>query len=423
MKPTFSASSMLTIMLMLIIISGAQLARGQVLSEWRGPGRTGVYPDTNLLQEWPETGPELLWSVDSIYQGYSSVSIAHNTIYLTGLNDTMDMLMAFEMDGAIKWQVPYGRAWRDSYAHSRCTPTIEGNRVYLTSGMGDVTCMDAIKGNTIWSVEAYTVFEGGYNNFGVSESPLIVNDKIIVTPGGEKTTIVALDKMTGETVWASESLHDIPCYVSPLLVQEGEISIIVTVIKNYIIGVSPESGEILWKFSYGSFAYDEGRWNTHCNTPLYHDGQIFVTSGYNHRNVMLQLSEDLSQAYYAWTDTVLDVHHGGVVRIGEYIYGANWEHNRMGNWVCLDWNTGEVKYEEEWYNKGPIISSDGMLYCYEEKTGNIALTKATPDEFSVISTFKVPLGTGPHWSHPVIKDGILYIRHEEALMAYDIKEH
>ena len=136
---------------------------------------------------------------------------------------------------------------------------------------------------------------------------------------------------------------------------------------------------------------------------------------------MLNLSEDGQSVDIAWISSVLDVHHGGVVKIGNHIYGSNWIDNRMGNWVCLDWETGEVKYETEWINKGSVIAAEGNLYCYEEKTGNIALVKATPEKFDIISSFKVPLGTGPHWSHPLIKDGVLYIRHMDALMAYDIK--
>jgi len=136
---------------------------------------------------------------------------------------------------------------------------------------------------------------------------------------------------------------------------------------------------------------------------------------------MLDLSEDASSVKLAYVDSLLDVHHGGAVRLGDYVYGANWEHNRMGKWICLEWETGKPMYETEWENKGSIISAEGMLYCYDEKGGNIALAKASPKGFEVISTFKVPLGKGPHWSHLVIKDGVLYVRHEDALMAYNIK--
>jgi len=132
-------------------------------------------------------------------------------------------------------------------------------------------------------------------------------------------------------------------------------------------------------------------------------------------------ADDAASVNLQYVDTILDVHHGGAVRLGNYIYGANWEHNRMGRWVCLDWSTGKVTYETEWYNKGSIISAEGMLYCYDEKTGHVGLVKANPEKFEVISEFEITHGTGPHWSHPVIKNGILYIRHTDALMAFNIK--
>ncbi|MFC2103904.1 PQQ-binding-like beta-propeller repeat protein [Bacteroidota bacterium] len=397
-----------------------QITFGQNIVDWRGPGRTGVYNETGLLTEWPESGPELLWSVENIYKGYSSVSIANNTIYLTGINDNNDVLIALDMQGNIKWQTAYGRAWDGSYAESRCTPTIENDKVYVSSGLGDITCLNAFSGKIIWAVKASEIFEGAYGRWGLAESLLILNDKVFFTPGGNKTTILAFNKLTGELIWQSESINDDPSYVSPLIINRNGKKLIVTVTANYVIGVLPVNGKILWKFDYGSLI-DEGGRNNQTNTPLYYDGKIFVTSGYNHKCLMLNLSEDAESVSKAWVNSLLDVHHGGVVKVSNYIYGSNWQDNRMGNWICLDWNTGELKYDFKWINKGSIISAEGKLYCYEEKSGNIALVNATPEKFDIISSFKIPPRTGPYWSHPVIKDGILYIRNMDALMAFDIK--
>lgn len=394
----------------------------QEFCEWRGPGRTGVYNETGLLQKWPEKGPNLLWALEDIHKGYSSVSIANNTIYLTGINDTVDVLIAVDMKGNLKWQTPFGRAWNSSYSDSRSTPTVENDRVYVSSGLGDVACLNAINGEIIWELKATEKFEGTFGKWGIAESLLLIDNKVIYTPGGNKTTIVALDKMTGETIWESKSLEDNPSYTSPLLIERSGKKIIVTVTEKYIIGVLPNTGEILWKFDFGQYAGGLYKANIHANTVIYDDGKIFVTSGYDHQNVMLNLSEDGNSISLAWANEDLDVHHGGIVKVGEYLYGSNWKNNKTGNWMCLNWETGEVKYDTKWISKGSIISAEGMLYCYEERTGDIALVKATPEGFNVISSFKISMGKGPHWSHPVIKDGILYIRHMDALMAYDIKE-
>lgn len=390
-------------------------------SEWRGPNRTGVYNETGLLKEWPEKGPEMLWSLVDIPKGYSSVAVVNETVYLTGIKDSMDVLMAVDMKGQLKWQVPYGRRWDNTFPDSRCTPTIEDNRIYLSSGKGDLACVCGKTGNIFWQMKASEKFEGTYGQWGISESLLLHGDYVYYTPCGPKTTMIALNKMTGDVVWQSKSLNDKPGYVSPLMVDRNGKKLIVTVTENNIIGVNPESGEIIWTFDYAKYAGGEWKANIQTNTPLYHEGKIFVTNGYDHKSVMLDLSEDASTVKLAYVDSLLDIHHGGAVRLGDYVYGANWEHNRMGKWICLEWETGKPMYETEWENKGSIISAEGMLYCYDEKGGNIALAKASPKGFEVISTFKVPLGKGPHWSHLVIKDGVLYVRHEDALMAYNIK--
>jgi len=410
------------IVLIFFFLSVFHLGHCQVISEWRGPGRTGVYNETGLLTEWPEEGPEMIWSIENIPEGYSSVSVAYDMVFFTGIVDTMDVLVALDNNGNKKWQTPFGRAWSNSYPHSRSTPTIENYKAYVSSGLGDIACLDVNAGEIIWSVEASENLTGAYGRWGISESLLIVDDKVIYTPGGDSTTIIALDKSNGELVWMSESLKDDPSYSSPLLVEWADKRFIVAVTQTYVIGVEPEDGKILWNFDFGAFAGGEWRANNQTNTPLFYDGKLYITSGYDHKSVQIELTEDTENAYFNWVDTTLDVHHGGVVRLGNYIYGANWENNRMGKWVCLDWHTGSVMYAKEWENKGSIISAEGMLYCYEEKNGHLALVKATPDDFKIISSFKVPLGQGPHWSHPVINNGVLYIRHEDALMAYSIRQ-
>jgi outer membrane protein assembly factor BamB len=234
--------------------------------------------------------------------------------------------------------------------------------------------------------------------------------------------MVAFNKMTGEEVWMSESLEDNPSYTSPLLIEWAGNPLIVNVSENYVFGVDPRNGSIRWTFNYGQFAGGEWRSKNHINTPVYENGELYISNGYDHTSVMIELSDKGDAAYFKWADTTLDVHHGGVVKVGDYLYGATWEGNRMGKWACLEWETGNVMYETEWENKGSIIAAEGMLYCYEEKNGKLALVKASPDGFSMISTFTIPYGKGPHWPHPVIGEGILYIRHGQAVMAYSIKE-
>jgi outer membrane protein assembly factor BamB len=274
-------------------------------------------------------------------------------------------------------------------------------------------------------VDAFRKYEGRQGIWGTAESPLVISDKVIYTPGGDLTTMVALDKSTGEPVWQTESLRDKTAYVSPQHVQRGELDIIVGVTASYIFGVNAADGTILWKYEYldldtPTFHPEAPLINT--NTPLYHDGRLFITSGYDHTGVMFEISEDGKSIEMVWKNNTLDNHHGGVVLIDGYIYGANWIDNSNGNWCCIDWQTGETKYEQEWNNKGSVLYADGMMYVYEERRGNVAMVKPDPAGFEVVSSFRVRKGQGPHWAHPAIGDGRLYIRHGKVLMAYDISE-
>lgn len=354
---------LLSLMLLFCVLANAQL-----VSEWRGIGRTGVYAnENNLLKEWPEGGPELLWYVDSIPKGYSSVAVANDIVYVTGAVGIMDVLIAYDNKGEKLWETPFGRVWDGSYEHSRSSPIIEDGEIYLLSGIGDVSCLDALTGEIIWSVKAVDEFKGKAGRFGYSESLIIVDDKVLFTPAGNQTTMVALNKLDGKTVWQSKSLKEPASYASPLLIEVNEQKQVLNFTENLLFSVNPDNGNIIWTFNFGKYAV--GR-NNQTNTPLFYKNEIYITSGYDHKSVMLRLNDDWSNVSVKWVDSILDNHHGGVVKIGNYIYGANWLHNRMGSWSCLNWDTGKEQFSTEWKNKGSLIAADGMLYCFEEKYGN-----------------------------------------------------
>lgn len=397
-------------------------ADAQVQSEWRGVGRTGVYEkESNLLKEWPVDGPNLLWYADSLPKGYASVAVANNKVYVTGIVDTMDVLVAYSLQGKKLWQTPFGRAWDNSFEHSRCTPTIENNRVYLSSGLGDVSCINAESGKVIWLENVAESLQGSAGKFGYSESVLIFEDLVFFTTGGDNTTMVALNKSNGQLVWKTESLNNSASYASPLHVNHNGNDLIINFTENYLFAINPMDGKLLWKFDFGEYAGGKSKRNNQTNTPLYNNGELFLSSGYDHKSVMLSLADDASSVDVKYVDTILDVHHGGVVSIDGFIYGANWIHNRMGNWTCIEWETGELKYSEPWGNKGSIIAADGMLYCYEEKKGTVGIAPVNPEKFEIISSFKVPYGTSPYWAHLVIDNGLLMVRSATAIMIYDIR--
>ena len=408
-----------TILSLLIILFGLSGLHAADWPQFRGPNRSGISAETELLTSWPESGPNMLWSTDMLGAGWSSAAIANGAIYVTGESEDQETLFAFDLEGTLLWKITYGAKWYRSHPNARTTPTIDNDRIYVNSGQGNLVCFNRADGSILWQVQTVEQFDGDYHRWGIAESPLIIGDKVIATPGGKNASVVALNKMTGETVWVTEELSEKGNYCSPMHVNRGGTSLIITMLEEHVVGINAENGDVLWQDAYSDYQKDPKDINP--VTPVYHDGYFYTTSGYDCGGAMYKLSADGTSIERMWTDETLDNHHGHVVKVGEYLYGSNWINNREGNWVCLDWNTGEVKYETKWYTKGSIITANGYLYCYEEQAGHVALVEADPEEFEVISEFQVPLGSGQHWAHPSISDGRLYIRHGEALMVYDIK--
>jgi outer membrane protein assembly factor BamB len=400
-----------------ICTSNAQLV------QWRGPNRDGNFPETGLLKSWPENGPELILEVEKIGKGWSSPILDGNMIYTTGMIDTLDYLSAIDLQGNIKWQVPYGRSWDKSFPDTRSTATVEGDRIYVFSGTGRLSCLEKTTGKEIWAVEVDKDFECEYHVWGNSETPLIVDDKIICTPGGKKTSVVAFDKMTGKLAWQSKSLGGVRAYASATIYEYKNFRYILAVIGTDLIALVPETGEIAWNYTY--FDPNVWKWQDNgmiwTNTPVFKDDQIFLTIGYDYKAKMLKMAPDGKSVSEVFTDSIFDNHHHGVILHDGYLYGSNWTDNKRGKWVCMNWDTGEIMYENEWDTKGAMIMSDGLLYCYNEK-GSVGIVKPNPDGFKLISEFKITEGAGPHWAHPFIADGKLFIRHGDVLMVYDIKE-
>ncbi len=399
----------------LLLLIFLPLFAASQIAQFRGPARNGIYPDKNLLGTWPENGPELLLTVEGIGAGWSSAVANDKAIFITGMKDTLDYLSCIDYTGKIIWQVPYGHSWTKSFPDTRCTPTLDGNRIYVISGIGELGCFDATDGKKIWLVDVDKQFESQWYNWGVAESPLIVDDKVICSPYGNKTALVAFDKNTGKLIWQTKSIGGLRAYVSPTLLEYKNFRYILSQNTEKVIAVDPENGDIAWTYT------SKGE-KIAPNTPLIKDNEIFITRGYNSPSVMLQMAADGKSVSEKWIDTTLDCHHGGVVLVDGYIYGSNWINNGKGNWCSLNWNTGKIGYETNWFNKGSIISADGKLYCYEEKSGHIGLVNPNPEKFDVISSFKINKGTGMYWSHPYVYKGKLFVRHGNFLMCYNISK-
>jgi hypothetical protein len=313
------------------------------------------------------------------------------------------------------WQKAYGEDYTLNFHGSRSTPVVVNDRIYIESGMGALYCLDTKDGEEIWSRDFIADFGvDSLIQFGYSESVLIDGDHLICVPGGKENNVVALDRHTGEQIWACSGNGEAATYNSPILVETETLRLVIAMTAASIMGIDAATGELYWRVE-----HTQGN-NIHANTPLHADGKVLVaspdpksTSG----TVQLQLLDGGRKVEEVWRNRKLRSFMGGVIRLDTCLYGSAY---LQKNWWVVNWNTGEIHVQNKELGGGPIIYADGMFYCYAEKEGELALVDAGPDKFEVVSKFHVPLGEGEHWAHPVIRDGVLYVRHGRALMAYAI---
>lgn len=385
----------------------------QAQIEWRND-RTGIYSsETGLLKSWPENGPVMLWFYDGLGDGFSSPAIASGKIYITGMTDEKGYLYVFDLNGKLLNKKMYANEWSENYVGARATPVINNGKVYLMSGRGDLVCLDEKSLHLIWKRNIFIDFDSKNINWGFTETPLIVGDMIITTPGGEKHNIVALNRNNGQLIWSSPAKGGLSAYCSPLYIGDQPTPLVVTMTAGNIVALNAVNGQLLWWF---------GNKNTnsiHANTPLYHNNMILYTST-EKGATMLRLSEGGKKAEKVWHFPGMDNMMGGLVKIGDFAYSASSGYIDNQIWYCLDWMTGQVKFDDRRLATGVSIVADGMLYCYTQK-GEMALVNPTPVTFDIISQFRITKGTGQHWAHPVIYQGVLYVRHGDCLMAYKIK--
>jgi outer membrane protein assembly factor BamB len=395
----------------------------QDLVEFRGVNRSGFYNESNLLKSWPANGPELLLKIEGIGKGYSQPIFAEGKIFVTGIkHDTMDVLSAYNPEGKHLWETVYGRSWIRTFPESRSTPTYTDGKLFVVSGTGQVGCVDASSGKLLWSVNASEKYKGEIYKHGEAESPLVFKNMVFYTTGGEENTLVALNKVDGSLLWKSKSLGGEKSYASPILINHNGLDIILAQTTKNLIAINANDGEILWFYNLIQYHTDESQGlGAQANPPIYFNNEIFVTSGYNHPGILFSLSEDGKSVSEKWKNYDIDTHHGGVVLVDGNLYGANWQNNSKGRWVCVNWETGKTNWETDWFNKGSTISADGMLCFFEEKSGHLALVKPDPEKLNIVSTFRVREGDGPYWAHPAIYDGKLFVRHGDVLLIYNIK--
>lgn len=382
--------------------------------QWQGPDRTNLSSETGLLKQWPEGGPKLLWKVGGIGNGYGSVAIRGDRIYVQGGASGKSTVFALDRaNGKPVWNAPLGKALdQDRGGGPRGTPTIEGDRIYVLTEDGDLACINDKDAYVLWSRNILRDFGSQNPKWHISESPLIDGEKLIVTPGGRGGSIVALDKATGKNViWRSTDLTDGPGYASCIVYDISGIRTVMNLTADAGVGVRADNGKLLWR--YEKPANDVAN----CTTPIYSDNKVFYTSAYGTGCGLLNLTSDNGgiKADEAYFSRDMQNHHGGVVLVKGKLYGFS---NAI--LTCMDFATGTVHWKERSVGKGSVTYADGMLYLLGE--GQVmGLAEASPDGYREKGRFPIEDKGRPSWAHPVVCGGRLYIRNQDDLSCYDIR--
>jgi outer membrane protein assembly factor BamB len=398
------------------MIISAVIVHGDDCPRFRGPACDGMFSETGLLKKWPENGPKLAWSTKGLGKGYSSATVVDGVIYVTGMDDqNQGLLFAFNVDGSPKWKTPYGPELGrtgPAVAGTRGSASVGENRIFVMSGLGKLYTFERENGQLLKTIDLLEQSGAGQAKFGFAECVLVDGKKVICTPGGPDASLMAIDKETGRIIWQTKGLSQQSAYCSARLINRGSRRLVITLVEKGIVAVDPDSGKVLWQHE------QPNRFGVRSSPPLYADGMIYFCAGGGTGGTQLALAEDGMSVTPTWTDKTLDPQMHGVVLLDGCIYGTAQSGNK--GLVCLDWKTGKVLWNAPEVQMGVIICADGMLYVYAGD-GTMYLVKPNPNAFESVSKFAVSEGTDEHWAHPTIANGRLYIRHGDALMAYDIK--
>lgn len=375
--------------------------------QWRGPNRDGISAETGLLSAWPQGGPPVVWKAEGLGEGYSSLAIAGGRIYTQGQRGKQEFVLALDVKTGKKvWETPTSRDFRNDRGDGpRGTPTLDGDRLYAMTGDGVLVCLDKATGKIVWSENVAQKYRGEIPQWGYSESPLIDGGRLIVMPGGRGASVVSLSKTDGSLQWKAGS--DRAGYSSAIVVNVGGVRQVIALSGESALGVEEDNGELLWR--YGKVS------NRTANiaTPIYHDGEAFLSSAYGTGCALLKLGpKTMSEVYFSGD---MKNHYSTSVLVGDTLYGYN-----DSILTAMQFATGKVTWKNRSVGKGSVAYADKRLYLLGED-GVVGLAEADADAYKEISRFTISKGGLPTWSPPVIADGKLYLRDQDNLTSYDIK--
>jgi outer membrane protein assembly factor BamB len=402
-----------------VSLAGVALAAPGDWPRWRGSEGNDMSAETGLLKEWPADGPRLVWKATGLGDGYSTVSIAGRRLFTAGDKGDASFVVALDAaDGKQVWSAKLGKSGpvgNPKFEGPRGTPTVDGNLVVALSQWGELVCYEAANGKELWRKDFTQDFGGVCPNWGFSESPLVDGDKVVVTPGGTNGAVVALNKKSGEVIWRSKEFTDAPHYSSLIIAEIGGVRQYIQLTPASVAGIAPADGKLLWR------APRKGQ-TAVIPTPIYSAGFVYVSSGYGIGCNLFKVSaaDGKFSASEVYANKVMVNHHGGVIKVGDYVYG----YSDGKGWTCQDFKSGEAKWQEkEKLGKGALVYADGHFYLRQENSkGTVVLIEASPEGFKEHGRFDQPDRSNKNsWAHPVVAGGKLYLRDQDLLLCYDVK--
>ncbi len=402
----------LLLVLFLLCVTGvalAQPANNANWPQWRGPNRDGVSKETGLLKQWPAEGPPLVWKAAGAGNGYSSFSIANGKLITMGLRGDREFVVAFDVaTGKQAWATSHGSAFRNDRGDGpRGTPTVDGDRVYALGGSGDLSALDVRTGKVVWTKNILKEFGGENITWGISESPLVVGNKLLVNPGGPGASIVALNKSDGSLIWKSQS--DRAGYSSAIPVEANGATQVVFFTHQRAVGLDLKDGKFLWEY-----ARPANR-TANAATPIARGNRVFISSDYGTGGGVVEIKPD-GTAQEVWFTRDVRNHHSSSVLVGDHLYGFS-----SSILMAVKFDTGEIAWRDRSVGKGSLVYADGRLYCFSER-GVMGLVEATPTGYVERGRFRIEAGSLETWTHPVVAGGRLYLRDQDTIYAYDVRQ-
>ncbi len=413
-------------------------------SDWpqfRGPGRNAVSPEVGLLRTWTTGGPPILWRAELLGLGFGHPAIANGRVYVMGMHGTEGRVTALDLDGRAQWQIPYGPEWRGGFGRgARQTPTVDAGKLFVASGHGSLSALDAESGERLWQQDLFGEEKSAIPRDGYADAPLVLDDKVIALVGSESRLAVAYSTMTGQLVWATPGDSSQNAYGALISLRVGDRQLVAGMVQQGLVAIDAQTGELLWLDSIPELTkppWGDGPQRTFASPPIYRDGELVRTLidfelGTRVGSRMVRLDPTTMQRETVWGQPLFGVHYGGAACWKDTLYGVTSFDRRPVEsdqkdpqvaLVAVDWATGEVVGELAFkeIGKAPLIIADGLIIAYGDK-GTVVLVEVDGGTMNIAGSFQVNFGFGHHISYPALSDGVLYVRHHETMTAYDIRQ-